>query len=150
MVKIIILQRNGNINDLEISSRCKNIKTNLSKKIENKGDGNFNEIGKWDNDDYDIVLFGWNKGVKENENKHEIPPPFDDNIYYGDIGCCKVSKNGQILNFKIEDYEKFYNDKYGGLDDLLSESSSDDDDNLSINSELMREEYSDIEQELTD
>ena len=82
MVKTVILERNGNISETDISNRCKNIELNLEKKLKLKGNGIFSEIGRWDNNEYDIIIYGWNTGLSENENKHEIPPPYDDNIYF--------------------------------------------------------------------
>ena len=121
MVKVVILERNGTISDIDISVRCKNIKSNLSKKMKLKGEGNISEICRWDNNDCDIVIFGWNTGLNVNENKHEIPPPYEDNTYFGDICCCKFDKSCKLINFKVEDYEKFYNNNYGGFDELLSD-----------------------------
>ena len=146
MVKVVILERNGTISGIDISVRCKNIKSNLSKKIKLKGNGNILEICRWDNNDYDIVIFGWNAGLNVNENKHEIPPPYEDNIYFGDICCCKFDKSNKLINFNVDDYVKFYNNNYGGFDELLSDDSYNDEsdyENMSVNSELMREDYSD-------
>lgn len=147
MITFIILRIDGNINNTNISSRLKNIELNLEKKVTVKGTDKISMVGKWIVDDCEIVIFGWNKGNKKNENKHSLPPPYDDNIFFGDICCCKF-KDDKMINFKIDDYEKFYNTSFFEFNDSVSDNNSDNDISdgyLSVDSELMKEDYSDSE-----
>ena len=140
MITIIILERFGTL--IENNINAKDFIKNINKKIENKGTGEIKEIACWTiEDDNKIKLFGWTKGNNSIENKHELPPPHDDNIYYGDICCCKFNKNGKIQNININEYEKFYNQKYGGFD--ISSDFSSDESCISVFSELAKEEYTD-------
>ena len=146
MVIFTLLNTDGNIENREISNRFKNLELNLEKNVKLKGHGKLEELGNWaisDQENEKIIIFGWKNG--KNENKHILPPPYDENIYYGDICCCKFTKE-KINDLKIEDYEKFYNVKYYSFDNNIISDYSDDDnlsDCMSIDSELNKEEYTD-------
>ena len=142
MITIIILERFGTLIETSINNNSKDFLKNINKKLENKGVGEIKEIANWSIEDNNkIKLFGWCKGSNTIENKHELPPPNDDDVYYGDICCCKFNQNNRIQNITINEYEKFYNQKYGGFD--LSSDYSSDESKLSIYSELAKEEYTD-------
>jgi hypothetical protein len=148
MLKLVVLAQDGTIKENEISSRCKNINMNLSKKISIKGNGGMNMLGSWNLENEKIEIFGFKTGDKNIENKHELPPPYDDEIFYGDICCCKFDNTGIIKHFRKENYEKFYNANFEGLDELISdeEDNMSDVERLSVNSELMYEEYTDSDE----
>lgn len=78
-----------------------------------------------------IYLFGYQQGKAGTENKHELPPPHDSLLLFGDIVLLYAEKGSfaSPLPFKPEDYEVFYNDAYGGfesLDEDNDESETDD------------------------
>jgi len=147
MVSFVILQIDGTLIESVIET---NEKENIILSLNNlnlvKGKNIIEKICKWDNDNYDILLYGWKTGIKKNENKHELPPPIDDLLFYGDICCFKYIKN-KIKNLSIEEYERFYSDKYGGFDISSNDDISDIDtesidSDVSIFSELQKELYS--------
>ena len=150
MISFIVLKIDGTLIESFIENNEQDdIKTSLNNFNLIKGKNKIQNLCRWDNDNYDIVLYGWNMGDKEIENQHELPPPLDDLLFYGDICCFKYVKN-KIKHLSIDDYERFYNDKYGGFDissnddisDLDSESINSD---VSISSELQKELYSDTD-----
>ena len=143
MTNIVILKKDGTLLEKKIVINNKNINSILEKQVSNNGDGNITELGKWNKDNYNIIIFGWENGIEE--NKHELPPPLEDSIFYGDICCCKFEKNGKIGNFLIIDYENFYNEKYGCFDtsDEYSEISNNYNSDNSIYDELVKEPYTD-------
>ena len=67
-----------------------------------------------------IYLFGYQQGKAGTENKHELPPPHDSLLLFGDIVVLYAEKGSfaSPLSFKPEDYEVFYNDAYGGFESL--------------------------------
>jgi transcription elongation factor S-II len=67
-----------------------------------------------------IYLFGYQQGKAGTENKHELPPPHDSLLLFGDIVLLYAEKGSfaSPLPFKPEDYEVFYNDAYGGFESL--------------------------------
>ena len=66
-----------------------------------------------------LFLFGFTKGKKGTENKHELPPPHE-GVTYGDI-LLIASKDENSFScpvpFKVEDYEQFYSKVFGGFDE---------------------------------
>ena len=71
-----------------------------------------------------LFLFGYTKGKAGNENKHELPPPHDATLVFGDI-IIIASKDPNSFStpvpFKVEDYEQFYSKAFGGFEDLDEE-----------------------------
>jgi DNA-directed RNA polymerase subunit M/transcription elongation factor TFIIS len=71
-----------------------------------------------------LFMFGYTTGKAGNENKHELPPPHDNTICFGDIIllATKDSKSWTTpLPFKMADYEAFYTRAFGGFDDMNSD-----------------------------
>jgi transcription elongation factor S-II len=76
-----------------------------------------------------LTLFGYITGKAGTENKHDLPPPMDSELYFGDI-LLIASKDGDSwetpVSFSLEEYEKFYQKAFGGFDDVDSEDDSED------------------------
>jgi DNA-directed RNA polymerase subunit M/transcription elongation factor TFIIS len=71
-----------------------------------------------------LFLLGYTSGKAGTENKHELPPPHDTLLCFGDIIllATKDSKNWSTpIPFKMADYETFYTKAFGGFEDLNSE-----------------------------
>jgi hypothetical protein len=69
---------------------------------------------------YTLFLYGYKEGRAGTENKHELPPPYDETLLFSDA-CLVASleKNAEKpASFTIEQYKKFYNTKFGGFDDV--------------------------------
>ena len=101
---------------INISGEFKNIKytsiKNLDTKFLKKGNGKITILHKWN----DIIIRGFKNGQEHNINKHELPEPIENDIFYGDLIVYKKNKN-----FKVEDYKQFYNNifEFENLDDTL-------------------------------
>ena len=77
-------------------------------------------IGTWKWSGLVIHLFGYKTGKTGTENKHELPPPHDTVILFGDA-VIVGTKAGIIVPFTTVDYTKFYTDGHG--EDLDSDDS---------------------------
>ena len=77
-------------------------------------------LGTYAYKSFTLFLFGFTKGKAGTENKHELPPPHDITVAFGDI-LLIASKDensfAEPILFKIEDYEQFYSKVFGGFDD---------------------------------
>ena len=62
-----------------------------------------------------LQVWGWKEGKAGTENKHELPPPHDELLLFGD---AVVSMGG---DFNVELWDSFYNDAFGGFEDIGSE-----------------------------
>jgi hypothetical protein len=108
------------------------------------------KLNKWDYNNYEYVLYGCENGNAGEENKYDLPPPVDCELYFNELYFIKYSKN-KIIDLPVQEYEVFYSDCFGGFEDIqdtdgddvdesLSEHTSDkdfinDDENISIGSE---------------
>lgn len=71
----------------------------------------------WEQDNEKIILLGLKKGKENNINHHELPKPVDNILYYGDLIVYKVKKN-KIVKFNNLDYKKWWEEQFGGFEDL--------------------------------
>ena len=94
-------------------------------------------LGSYVYDDYTLTLFGYTTGKAGTENKHELPPPLDSTLYFGDV-LLVASKNESTWktpsSFVQEQYEKFYQKAFGGFesaeDDEADEADEADDEHV--------------------
>ena len=113
-----------------------------------KKNKNISKLNIWNYNNNDFVIYGCENGNAGEENKYDLPPPIDCELYFNDLYIIKFS-NEKIQNLNMEEYNNFYNDCFGGFEDIqstdneeedeLSEHSSDrdfiDDANISMGSE---------------
>lgn len=75
-----------------------------------------------------LHLIGYKDGKAGTENQHELPPPHDKDLYFGDI-IVLLSKDkksfAKPLAMKSEEYENFYTQMFEGFESL-GESDSED------------------------
>ena len=87
-----------------------------------------------------LFFFGYLSGKAGQENAHELPPPHDTILAFGDI-VILASKDMKQWNhpvsFTSDEYEAFYTKAFGGFDDLDDE---DDDDDVEDQAEDVEEE----------
>jgi transcription elongation factor S-II len=79
-----------------------------------------------------LFLFGYTTGKAGTENKHELPPPHDGTLVFGDIIILVTKDENSFsnpINFKVTDYEQFYSKMFGGFEDLDEEDDEDEDEN---------------------
>ena len=77
MPKCILLKRTGGI--VEIFTPSIKSKT-LSAAIRKKGDGKPKVLVIWEIDGFEYKLFGHKYGRAGKENKHDLPPPVDNEL----------------------------------------------------------------------
>jgi DNA-directed RNA polymerase subunit M/transcription elongation factor TFIIS len=90
----------------------------LKKKTEPEYIGSYSYKSKY------LHLFGYQTGKAGTENKHELPPPHDSMLFFGDILVIVSSSEdsySQAVPFKPEEYEAFYTYAFGGFEDLEEE-----------------------------
>ena len=78
-----------------------------------------------------IYLFGFTAGTAGTENKHELPPPYDSALYFGNLLLILSDKKDSYTNpisLTAEEYEEFYTQAFEGFEDLDDEDEDDDDD----------------------
>jgi DNA-directed RNA polymerase subunit M/transcription elongation factor TFIIS len=71
-----------------------------------------------------LHLIGYKKGKAGSENKHELPPPLDEKLFFGDILILASTSEDSFakpISFKAEEYETFYKKMFGDFEDLDEE-----------------------------
>ena len=129
MVKIIIVTKNTTIKE-------SNVKFDIEKVYKYAGlkktSTSFNKIHTWNIKNNFVSLFANVDGKAGNENKYEIPPPKDNDLFYGSLVLVyhseKDLKNSTVLDLDTDIWEECYNELYGGFEDLNSEETLSDDD----------------------
>lgn len=75
------------------------------------------KIGSWKYEALTIHLYGYKTGKAGTENKHELPPPHDTILLFGDA-VLVATDNNTVTNFNNEAYKTFYNTIMGGFEDI--------------------------------
>lgn len=117
---------------------------------------NISHLNSWIYNQYEYKLFGSDTGNAGSENKYELPPPVDSNLYFNNLYFIKknVDKDDVFYDLTIEDYNNFYDTQFDGFIDILenddeiteelSEHTSDrdfiDDDDLEVSSDEYEED----------
>ena len=124
-----------------------------------KNNKNISKINKWYYNNFTYILYGCINGDAGEENKYDLPPPCDCDLYFNDLYFIKY-ENNNIIDLTLEDYNTFYAFCFEGfesientddeIDDELSEHTSDrefindDDDDVSISSNTDENELSEL------
>jgi len=106
-------------------------------------------LGTYKNKSQALFIFGYTTGKAGTENKHELPPPHDTLLCFGDILliCTKDPSSWTTpIPFKINDYEAFYTKAFGGFEDLNSDDEAEDD----VAEEVVEEVVEEVTEEVVE
>ena len=155
MVLSICLKTNGEIKEFDLnenhvdninletfnSIKLKNIQPQKNcrkcqpEKIENSG---------FEFDKNKILIYVWKEGNAGQENKHELPPPNDKELYFDNIYIIACNKKKIIPLTRVE-FKNLYKKAFKGfysIGDVDSERSSDSDSTGSLNSFIVSDNES--------
>jgi len=102
-------------------------------------------IGTWPWNGFVLHLFAYKTGKAGTENKHELPPPHDTGLFFGEA-VILATKANVLVSFSTTDYPKFFNDANGGFEDLGSEDSEEEGDEEEEEEEEVEEEVEEDEE----
>ncbi len=111
----------------------------IQKALKKKTEADY--IGSYPYKSKHLHLFGYQKGKAGTENKHELPPPHDGILVFGDIlilVTTSADSYSSPIPFKVEEYEAFYTAAFGGFEDIEDEEE-----------DIEEEEEEDLEEEKT-
>jgi len=120
MVNIIIINKAGNINELNIRSYDE---SELYKKCNFKNSENFSNCHTWSKKTNDfsfntLQVWAKEKGRAGLENKYEFPPPIDNKLYFGSIAIVAFDAESNVCDLTSDEWSKYYTKLFGGFDDL--------------------------------
>ena len=118
-VKAIILRDNKSVKEILVPDSLCTGQLDISavQGIKSKGHDDIERECdyEWNNDV--ISMYCWSEGSESKINKHDLPPPIDNELYYGDILVLR-HENGNLLDLSKDSYNKFYEDAFGGFEDI--------------------------------
>ena len=110
-------------------------------------------IGTYPYKNMTLFIFGSMAGNEDNLNKHQLPSPYDDTNFYGDIIIVASESEdsfGTALIFTPDDYEVFYTKAFGGLE---SDNDNDEEEiieDVNVDKEFPNDEEEEIDEEEDD
>ena len=93
-----------------------------------------------------LYLFGYKTGKAGTENKHEMPPPHDKVLLFGEA-VLFACKDAVPVSFGTAEWPKFYETGMGGFEDLDDDEEDDEDDEDEEEEEEEEEEVAVEEEE---
>jgi len=131
MVTVVIVEKVGTLSTQNISK----IKLdNLYKKCKFRKKDNFEKRATWKYSGKYISLYSRDVGRAGSENKYDLPPPIDKDLYFGSMLIIKHNnecpKDDEVENLTKEEWEKVYDKCMGGFEDLGVEDSFSDEEHI--------------------
>jgi len=120
-MKIVVIKKNGTLCDLDWK---KNIDLkDIYKKAGFRKENDFAKRNTWKIGDNDFIsVFSKNTGRANTENKYELPPPVDSDLYFGKLIVMRHSEQNpaaeNCLDLTADDWNTIYNKLMGGFEDL--------------------------------
>ena len=119
MTKVIVVSKNSNKKETNIRTFSVD---ELYKKANLKNSDNFIKRNTWKVGDSYFSIYAKNQGRANNENKYDLPPPLDSQLYFGSLIIVKHSDeeitNENVVDSSLEEWEKVYEKLFGGFEDL--------------------------------
>ena len=130
-IQTILLKNKGAVSAIETNNIdiTKFTLRQLKGILKVKGQGKIELLHTYDDT---VSLFGWKKGKAGTENKHDLPPPIDSDLYFGDILVYRHAKNNSLVNFSKKEWKTWYEKKFGGFEDLGSEDTESEPDSIEV------------------
>ena len=74
---------------------------------------------KVNNEKIDIHVFSRTNGKSGTENKYDMPPPIDTDLFFGSFALVKWDRDEQdYVDFSVDEWKKAYNRLFKGFEDL--------------------------------
>ena len=128
-MKIVIIKKSGSLNDLDWKKDVD--LQNIYKKAGFRKNKDFEKRNTWKIGDGEFVsVYAKNVGRANTENKYELPPPVDSDLYFGKLVIIKHSEETPIVenceDLTLLEWKKIYEKLMGGFEDLDTEEEKSD------------------------
>lgn len=130
---LLIVEKTGSIKELNVKTYAEE---ELYKKAGFKNKHGFDLKTSWDiqipisGKKYFISVYGKVSGRAGQENKYEFPPPIDKILFFGSCILVNHPESGEVGNLTKVEWKKIYEYLFGGFEDIGSEDSSDDEEDI--------------------
>ena len=128
MVKVIFVKKNGALKNSAINFDSVE---QLYKKCLFSSNKNFSKRHTWLNNNIYYSIFCKDTGNSGSENKYDLPPPIDSDLFFGNMIILKHNdeeiNNDSLQDLTLGEWENLYEKLFGGFEDLEeSEEESED------------------------
>ena len=144
MVKVVFVSKDASLNEKSVKNL--DLKT-LHVKCNVKEDS-FGKRHTWKVKGAYYSVYAKDTGRHSSENKYDLPPPVDEELYFNTMAILKHSDekitNDNVVDLTKEEWEKTYEHLFGGfenLDDTSGEMSVDEEEENLSESEKTKEGY---------
>ena len=121
MVNVVIVQKNAKKKQTDV----KKFKVDeLYKKCNLRKKDNFEKRHTWNINDSEfyISVFSKDKGRANTENKYDLPPPLDNELYFGSLILIKHTDedltDDNATGLTLNEWETVYENLFGGFEDI--------------------------------
>jgi hypothetical protein len=102
-------------------------------------------VGVYAYEELQLTVWGWKEGKAGTENKHELPPPIDEVLLFGDAVVSAADADGAPQDLAVDEWETFYEEAFKGFEDTAS--SDEEEDEAEEGEEAEVAEEADVEEE---
>ena len=135
MVKFVLIDKTGNCKDSSIADL-----SNIYKRCGVRNENSFEKRVTWKSSTIYVSVFAKKEGKANTENKFDMPPPIDNELYFGSIAIVGFKPDGleeKLVDFDVDKWCKVYEKLMGGFEDLGSEDSDEEEEVEEIPAELL-------------
>uniref|UniRef100_A0A6C0IBX2 TFIIS-type domain-containing protein n=1 Tax=viral metagenome TaxID=1070528 RepID=A0A6C0IBX2_9ZZZZ len=146
-IQALCLSQKGEVKQTKISTKQEITIESIKKLLKSKQDVDLCATYQYGN--LFLFLFGAIDGKTGTENQHELPPPHDSILVFGDmLLIASTDKSWKTpAHFTIAQYEKFYQAMFEGDDENASQEGNDDEDVVVDDEEPAVEDQVELDQE---
>ena len=121
----ILIDKTGELKEVKINDM-----ENLYKTCKLKKPDNFDLRHTWKvkikNDKYKIKLYAKDEGRANSENKYDLPPPIDNDLFFGSMLVIGNDDDDEIIDMSVELWEQIYEKLFGGFENLKDTAKEDE------------------------
>ena len=121
VTKVVVVNKGGDLKDVTVKDFDI---SNLYKKCGfRKAEGfelrhKFEKV-KVNGERYDVHVYSRNNGKSGTENKYDMPPPIDNDLYFGNVALVRWCRDEEdYVDLTVDDWKKVYNKLFKGFEDL--------------------------------
>ena len=127
MTKVVMINKGGSVK----TETVKSLKvSDLYKKCKFRKPDDFAKRHTWKYKNKWVSVYAKNKGRANSENKYDLPPPIDNDLYFGNLLVImhtnETPADSEVCDFDKETWLKVYEKLLGGFEDLSITAQQDD------------------------
>ena len=121
----ILIDKTGELKEVKLNDL-----ENLYKTCKLKKPDNFELRHTWKvkikSDKYKIKLYAKDEGRANSENKYDLPPPIDNDLFFGSMLVIGNNDADEIIDVSVELWEQIYEKLFGGFENLKDTAKEDE------------------------